>query len=581
MVMHTANNSICPSTDKADYCVDNKAWMKITGPAAQPLADVFFGLSAVVQPEITAAGEGEKKVKAQGHSVNVGVYNALRPTPQGQGAEGVKPQAASKIIVKGTDGAQKCIKVLRAYRIILLGETGAGKSTLGNSIFGEDVFKPGKTSEYQIQSKSVHERRITLLDTPGFSYAEGELKDELARCTRRCTPGPHVFLIVLKVEKSLQQQLAVIHKICQCFSEEAFKYAAVVFTHSDQLASGIQIEQYIDQNPSLKDLIMKCSNRYLVIDCKNDQWGDKTKFQMSQLFNTIDKIVTGHRGGCYTNTMLQARKTNKDNTKSGDSTQSNDNRGNTNACNSVWINFSGPEGKLVTEALFGSAVAISPRGPVIPKTKAKEESKTDKDKVPDRDSKAEKEEAPNNEESVADPGKAVEESEMPKKTVKQGRGGGSDGNKFFTVLGAALAGIGAVIASLWLGLSATAGVIAWTGAVIASSVLGSLVPAGVTVLAGVLRGVAIAVDAIIVTALGLVAAAVAWVVAKIKKIICLLIHLREIIKENIGIVILVVAFYFLLLLTFLSRVLMVGTLLLSCGILVMFLIIMLLLITIM
>uniref|UniRef100_A0A096LYM1 AIG1-type G domain-containing protein n=1 Tax=Poecilia formosa TaxID=48698 RepID=A0A096LYM1_POEFO len=222
-----------------------------------------------------------------------------RSAPQEQQAERVQPK-----------------RVLRAYRIVLLGETGAGKSTLGNSILGEEVFKPGRTTDYQIQSKSAHERRITVLDTPGFAHfdqPEAELKDEIARCTAKCTPGPHVLLIVLNVEESSKQQSAAIDKICQCLPEEAFKYAAVVFTHGP---NRMTIEKYINENQRLKDLVMKCGGRYHVVDCKYSPRGDENDSQVSQLMSMIDKIVVENKGGCFTNEIIQADQRDKNNTKS-------------------------------------------------------------------------------------------------------------------------------------------------------------------------------------------------------------------------------------------------------------------------
>ncbi|MEQ2300172.1 hypothetical protein AMECASPLE_022574 [Ameca splendens] len=693
MVMHTAHDSICESADnKADNCLYNNAWMKIAGPAAGPLGDVFLGSSVVVQSEITVAGRGKKQVKAhkkdkansiqtvEKHSVNVGVYNASMSTPQGQRAERVKPQTvgASKIIIKRPDGAQTCIKVLRAYRIVLLGEKGAGKSTLGNTIFGETVFNPGRTT---IQSKSAHERRITVLETPGFSNAdqpEGELKDEMARCTSRFTPGPHVFLIVLNVGKSHEEQLAVFDKVSKCFSEEAFKYAAVVFTHADQLPERMNIEQYIKQKRSLEDLVMKCTGQYLVIDHKCSPGNEKK--QMSQLINMIDKIVIDNKGGCYTNKMFQAHKRDKVNTKSGNRTQSNtDNR-----ANSLWINFSGPEGNLVTEAFFGSAVQQRVQGSLktketeeCPSTTSNEgdykatysdpkrttekkytvsesqeistsiegekavkegsepvtESKTEKHQASQEASKAGKQEVPKNfGESEAEPGKAAgarEKNEMTEETAKRG-GSGFTGNMLGAVVGgAAIAGVGTLLATSMSQSSATAGITGMAEGVreavrgVSKAIDGikpnaggptessgleqtsgaKCVPAdeggavtdvgGSAGAEGATAEVRNASQSAVsgraagsftkgvggAAGMGLVGAAawpVAWVTKKIKQ----LIHLYNIIKQNIGIVLLVVAFYTLLLLSFCVRVPMAGTILLSCGVLAMLLIILLLLIAI-
>ncbi|XP_049895749.1 GTPase IMAP family member 9-like, partial [Epinephelus moara] len=128
-------------------------------------------------------------------------------------------------------------------RIVILGKPGVGKSSLANTIFGEKLFKAShslnsETRECQAETRSVNGRNITLIDTPAFfdtDKSEEELKPEIVRCITECAPGPHAFLIVLKVEKFIEQEQDVINKICQYFSEEVFKYASIVFTHGDQL----------------------------------------------------------------------------------------------------------------------------------------------------------------------------------------------------------------------------------------------------------------------------------------------------------------------------------------------------------
>ncbi|XP_067435049.1 GTPase IMAP family member 9-like isoform X1 [Thunnus thynnus] len=203
-------------------------------------------------------------------------------------------------------------------RIVLLGKSGSGKSSLANTIFGEKLFTVGhisnsETKKCQAETRSVNRRSITLIDTPGLfdtHMSEGNLKTEIVRCITECAPGPHAFLILLQVGKFTKQENDVIRKIREYFSEEAFKYAAVVFTHGDQLEEGMTIVEFVQQNQDLRDLVRKCGSRYHVVD--NKYWNSNqpneyrsNQFQVAELLNTIDNIVMENNGGCYTNEMLQ------------------------------------------------------------------------------------------------------------------------------------------------------------------------------------------------------------------------------------------------------------------------------------
>uniref|UniRef100_A0A667WSC5 AIG1-type G domain-containing protein n=1 Tax=Myripristis murdjan TaxID=586833 RepID=A0A667WSC5_9TELE len=172
-------------------------------------------------------------------------------------------------------------------RIVLLGKTSVGKSSLANTIFGDTVFEiasspNSQTSICKAESRSVSGRSVTLIDTPGFfdsEKTEEQLKKEMVKCVLECAPGPHAFLIVLKVERYTDHEEALVKKISQYFSEEAFRYAAVVFTHG------------------LSDLVEKCGGRY---PYRSNQ------FQVAQLLCTIDEIIEQNNGRCYTNELLEA-----------------------------------------------------------------------------------------------------------------------------------------------------------------------------------------------------------------------------------------------------------------------------------
>uniref|UniRef100_A0A3Q3J3C3 AIG1-type G domain-containing protein n=1 Tax=Monopterus albus TaxID=43700 RepID=A0A3Q3J3C3_MONAL len=191
-------------------------------------------------------------------------------------------------------------------RIVILGKTGAGKSSLANTTFGEDVFNVcassnSGTSQCKAETKPVKGRNITLIDTPGLfdtNRSEEEMKPAILKCLMECAPGPHAFLIVLKVEKFTEQEKAVIDKISEYFEEKLFRYSTVLFTHGDQLSDGKTIKDFVYQNELMRDLVKKCGDR-----CHGEYRSNQ--LQVAELLNTIDKMVENN-GGCYTNEVLQA-----------------------------------------------------------------------------------------------------------------------------------------------------------------------------------------------------------------------------------------------------------------------------------
>ncbi len=149
-------------------------------------------------------------------------------------------------------------------------ETGSGKSSTGNTILGPECFKTDVSPESVTKTCERGEvemdgKTVSVIDTPGLFYTamtEENMKEEIVKCVEMSVPGPHVFLLVIRLGvRFTADERNTVRWIQENFGEEASRYFIILFTHADAL-KGKPLPEYINESDYLKDRLNECGDRY-------------------------------------------------------------------------------------------------------------------------------------------------------------------------------------------------------------------------------------------------------------------------------------------------------------------------------
>ncbi|XP_050399725.1 uncharacterized protein LOC126816929 isoform X4 [Patella vulgata] len=205
-------------------------------------------------------------------------------------------------------------------RVSIIGKTGVGKSALGNALLQHNIFK----SQQQINSVTSEcgsgQRHLQLngvdtllkvVDTPGLfdmGNSNKTIAKEIVKCINILSPGPHLFIMVFRIDYRLSQEdIKVLEYFKNTFGEMIDKFAVVVFTGKDQLDDRSEEDAMREHHAQLSTYSDVFKNRRFATINNKDKTEGKKK-DVDRILQLLQTTIENNGGDFYKNEMYEEAK---------------------------------------------------------------------------------------------------------------------------------------------------------------------------------------------------------------------------------------------------------------------------------
>ncbi|XP_060728972.1 GTPase IMAP family member 9 isoform X2 [Tachysurus vachellii] len=185
--------------------------------------------------------------------------------------------------------AEKCMYG-NPIRVLFLGRNSVGKTSSIKTLLRKCVHREGSIFEC-----TTFGLTLKLVESHGIDDNVERIQKDILKSLSDCSPGPHVIIIVLNIERFTPAANTAMKHVQDCLGENARKHTMILFTGADNL-EGKTIENFIQENQQLSELVKIHKNRFHALnnrDIRNEN-------QVNELLKKINDMYEQNNKEFYT-----------------------------------------------------------------------------------------------------------------------------------------------------------------------------------------------------------------------------------------------------------------------------------------